>query len=175
LLCDIQHLVLFASYLSDEGTLDEFDFFNYYAQKYESMIMADRNGRLGFYAITLESFNFNSPPEIKVGVKTKSKTLKRFKEVFSALRNLIAIKSYLRQQEAKADHMEADAERARHKAMGEAMKNADLGLKIATRIRNPEMRKLFEANLLKAIDPFVDGRHPPLRLLEIEKSGEDNE
>lgn len=166
LLCDIQHLCLFAMYLADEDVLSEFDLFSGYDQKYESMIVADRAG-LDRYAVRLVSFNFNSPADILIWLGLDHGNLQKFKVVLGAFRDLIFLKAQQRKLHAQAERDEAHAAREWQKAVGEALKNLERGLKISRKISDPKLRSDFERNLVTALKPLADGRHPPLRRMEI--------
>lgn len=162
LLCDIQHICLFALYLADESITDEFDVLNPYSQKYESMILADVYGeeKLDFYALRLRRFSFHSPPEISFGVGHTASSSK-LKAILDIFKKIIFF-------EAQQKKQHAEAELARQRAIGEALKNFEHALNIAKKIKDPQIRRAFEDNLITSIKPFADGRHPALRNIDVD-------
>jgi hypothetical protein len=158
LLCDLQHLCLFAMYLVDERVLDEYDVFAPRSQEYKFMIEADMEEaepkRLQFYALRLWHFHYYSPPEIEASIGHFDDTAPQFKFILEALKEVI-------EQTRKKAEMET--EYIRQRALRIELKNIEHVLEISKRFANdPEKQRQFITNMMWAIRPFTDGKHPPV-------------
>jgi hypothetical protein len=169
LMCDVQHLCLFALYLADDHEVfSEFNFFDDQSQKYEFMIIADTHEAVHEFgksqllrsAVALTKFKFESPPEIEVAIKHPTEIKGKLAKVLEFLKGIILF-------EAQQRKMDAQTEILRQQGISQALKNIEHGLKIADKIKDNEDRQIFMHNLRSAIVPFMDGRHPPVRVIEV--------
>jgi hypothetical protein len=178
LMCDLQHLCLFAMYLVDDNVLTEYDVFSPRAQEYKYMIEADMEDagplRLNFYALNLWSLDYHSPPVITGGMGHHVPPSK-FRAILQALKSVIFFEQHRRKLEAEAEKIRAEAEIsrqkaevARQKAICEAINNMEHILKISSKIKDPVQRQLFIDNMTWAIKPFTDGSHPMIRDIEVD-------
>ena len=98
-----------------------------------------------------------SPLQVRIGIFFRG-TGKTLEGVLKILKIIIT-----------ADHIRTkarlDNELVRQEIIKEQLKNYERGLRIAERIPDPVRREFFEANLVTAIEPFIDGQYPPLKNL----------
>jgi hypothetical protein len=160
LYCDLQHIMAFAlAFTEQERSLYRFDLMSPEKQKYEYMIMADLHQGTTDDLVFIESVQLNSPLRIRM--------LANFTGGFRSIASFIEVIKRIIMVDLYREKMIIENEQQRQLAISRALKNYEDILKISSKIRDPDRRALFERNLISAIAPFVDGRHPPVEKLGI--------
>jgi hypothetical protein len=163
-LSDLQNLVVFGIALAHDDIHAETDLLSTEQGSYESKISMDTQMQRGTIyppepLLFVKELRLNSPLTVKVGFffRGTGKTLRGILEIFKTVitvdhvRRRAAIENGVRAQDIVRLQLE----------------NFEHALKIAQRIANPDERAAFERNMALAILPFVDGRYPPVKSLDI--------